>query len=177
MAATLGFISVRQHAEHGYFGGYLVVNHLARPLEFHCTLPVKPTRAQVLLYGPTMDDFVCGEQIAKALITKAKLTPDLIVTDTPPSLAAALVSDAIMVCLEEALAGDTASLRHPTATNVPTHRFTALGKKFLRASECNKAEAIIESTLKQLSERFELTEPFSRIVEALFEAHPVIKAA
>ncbi len=52
---SLGFISVRHHAEHGYFGGYLIVNSLGRPLEFHCTLPVKPSRAQELLYGATLE--------------------------------------------------------------------------------------------------------------------------
>ena len=78
---ALGFITVRHHVEHGYFGGYLILNQLGRPLEFHCTLPVKPSRAQSLLYGPTLDDFICGEQIAKALVTKAKLKPSLLLTD------------------------------------------------------------------------------------------------
>ena len=67
MTESLGFLSVRRHPEHGYFGGYLITNSIARPLEFHCTMPVKPSRAQELLYGPTMDAFVCGEQIAKVM--------------------------------------------------------------------------------------------------------------
>jgi len=77
-----GFVTVRLHSEHGYFGGLLVVNALARPLEFHCTLPVKPSRAQSILYGPTLDDFVCGEQIARALLAKSKSTPIAFFTDT-----------------------------------------------------------------------------------------------
>ncbi len=177
MAATLGFISVRQHAEHGYFGGYLIVNHMARPLEFHCTMPVKPTKAQSLLYGPTMDDFVCGEQIAKALITKAKLTPDLVITDTPPVLSASLVTDVPILCLTQDDQIDSGTLRRPVVTVVPLQQFQEHKLRFSRNSQADKVQSIAAEVLKQLSERFDVTEPFSRIVEALFEAHPVIKAA
>ena len=69
---SLGFLTVRKHPSRGYFGGFLVLNVLARPLEFHCTLPVQPTRAQQILYGATLDEFISGEQIARALILKAK---------------------------------------------------------------------------------------------------------
>ena len=93
MTVSLGFLSVRRHPEHGYFGGYLITNQIARPLEFHCTMPVKPRRAQMLLYGPTMDAFVCGEQIAKALVGKAKVKPDIVLTDCAAVLALATVSD------------------------------------------------------------------------------------
>ena len=77
MADLVGFLSVRYQPEHGFFGGYLIVNQLARPLEFHCTMPVRPSRSQELLYGSTLNDFVCGEQIAKALTQKAKLKPEI----------------------------------------------------------------------------------------------------
>lgn len=123
MATSLGFLSVRHHVDHGYFGGYLLVNHLGRPLEFHCTLPVKPTRAQTLLYGPTMDDFICGEQIAKALITKAKLSPSLVVTDTEAALSAALVSETTIVCLVDQQQAENQYLRFPANTNLETRSF------------------------------------------------------
>jgi hypothetical protein len=178
MATSLGFLSIRQHSEHGYFGGYLVVNHLGRPLEFHCTLPVKPTRAQVLLYGPTMDDFVCGEQIAKALIAKAKLNPKLVITDTPAALSAALVSDVTIVWLvDPAEQTENQYLRFPAHTNLATRQFAVTGHKFWSLKDCQNAEATVAEVLPQLSERFDITEPFTRIVEALFEAHPIIKAA
>ena len=55
MADLVGFLSVRYRSEHGFFGGYLIVNQLARPLEFHCTMPVRPSRSQELLYGKTLN--------------------------------------------------------------------------------------------------------------------------
>ena len=52
---ALGFLTVVEHPQHGLFGGYLLLNHGGRPLEFHCTAPIKPNRAQEILYGPTLD--------------------------------------------------------------------------------------------------------------------------
>lgn len=78
---SIGFLTVTEHGEHGLFGGYLVLNSAARPLEFHCTAPVRPNRAQEILFGPTLKPFLYGEQIAHTLITKARQTPLLIFTD------------------------------------------------------------------------------------------------
>ena len=77
----LGFLTVSEHADHGLFGGYLVLNTAARPLEFHCTAPVKPNRAQQILYGPTLKPYLYGEQIGCTLVTKAKHRPLWICTD------------------------------------------------------------------------------------------------
>jgi len=51
--AVFGFLTAVDSPLHGLFGGYLVVDSLGRPLEFHCTAPVKVSRAQQILYGPT----------------------------------------------------------------------------------------------------------------------------
>jgi hypothetical protein len=58
---SFGFLSSVHTAEHGYFGGYLIVSELGRPLEFHCTSPVRPSRAQEILYGPTLQAYLLGE--------------------------------------------------------------------------------------------------------------------
>ena len=179
MTASIGFVSVRHHCEHGYYGGYLIVNHLARPLEFHCTLPVKPSRAQEVLYGPTIDDFICGEQIAKALISKAKIKPDLVITDSVAALAVVHVSDCVAIKLDEALSlsklGD--DLRMPESQNRCVVPFTAKGSRFLRSSESHNAEAVAADVLSKVTDNFDISEPLSRIIDALMEAHPNTKAA
>ena len=86
-AATLGFLTVVEHAQHGLMGGYLLLNAAGRPLEFHCTAPLKPNRAQQILYGPTLEPYLYGEQIAEALVGKATVEPLLICTDARPVLA------------------------------------------------------------------------------------------
>ena len=41
-ATTFGYLSAVESAEHGFFGGYLLVSPLGRPVEFHCTAPIRP---------------------------------------------------------------------------------------------------------------------------------------
>ncbi|MCL2118366.1 MAG: hypothetical protein FWH27_08080 [Planctomycetaceae bacterium] len=82
-----GFVTVMEHQRLGLIGGYLVLNPLGRPNEFHCTSPVRTTRPQEILYGSTLNAFLYGEQIAQILIAKAKIKPFAVVTDKPQVLA------------------------------------------------------------------------------------------
>ena len=82
-----GFLTVMEHQRLGLIGGYLVLNSLGRPLEFHCTTPVRANRAQEILYGVTLDAFLYGEQIAQVLIERAKTKPFSVITERPPVLA------------------------------------------------------------------------------------------
>ena len=77
----LGFLTAIEIPDKGFVGGLLVTNHFGRPLEFQCTMPVKPNATQEILYGPTLAPFVLGELIGGALIEKAGIKPDLILTD------------------------------------------------------------------------------------------------
>jgi hypothetical protein len=85
---TIGFLTVVEHSQYGLFGGYLVLNTAGRPLEFHCTAPIKPNRAQEILYGPTLESFLYGEQIGRTLISRGSAPPLLVCTDREPALAA-----------------------------------------------------------------------------------------
>ena len=78
---TFGYLSAVESAEHGFFGGYLLVSPLGRPVEFHCTAPIRPSRAQQILYGPTLQPYLLGEQIAGTLLAKAQTKPQIILTD------------------------------------------------------------------------------------------------
>ncbi len=84
---ALGFLTVISDPQAGFFGGYLVLNWAGRPLEFHCTAPIKPNRAQQILYGPTLEPYLYGEQIGRALVRKTQHAPSLICTDVPAALA------------------------------------------------------------------------------------------
>src|SRR3989304_4623640 len=84
---ALGFLTVLEYPAHGLVGGYLVLNQSGRPLEFHCTAPIKPNRAQQILYGPTLEPYLFGEQIGRALLARAAIEPVVICTDCEPALA------------------------------------------------------------------------------------------
>ena len=67
---ALGFLTVLEHETDGLFGGYLILNLAGRPLEFHCTAPIRANRAQEILYGPTLEPYLYGEQIGQNAVGK-----------------------------------------------------------------------------------------------------------
>jgi hypothetical protein len=50
-------------------------------LEFHCTVPLQPDRIQEILYGETLQPFLCGERIAQTLIQRSKLPVSYVLTN------------------------------------------------------------------------------------------------
>lgn len=177
---SIGFITVRLHPEHGYFGGLLLVNHLARPLEFHCTLPIKPSRAQSILYGPTLDDFLCGEQIARALASKSKSSPVAIFTDTPAVLSLRNIASnpILLVEIESDPVVDSASFIYkPIGSYRDFFRFKISGYSIAVLKSFSDDAAGIQQFWKETEPQIDLMEPFGRIAEALLEAHPAAKAA
>ena len=173
---SLGFVTVRHHPIHGYFGGYLIVNSLARPLEFHCTLPVQPTRAQQILYGSTLAEFVCGEQIARAMVSKAKGTPQVLFSDTHAVLTLRHMQSIPMASMDLPLdAGG--SLPRPECQRDSYYRFNAFGQQFSVLPEFMDDCDVIKNLFDADKPQLDLLEPFGRIEEALMEAHPATKAA
>ena len=85
-AGELGFLTVLGAPRTGLVGGLLILNRLGRPVEFHCTAPLRPNRAQEILYGASLIPFLCGEQIAPALLRKAKAPLWALLTDTRTTL-------------------------------------------------------------------------------------------
>lgn len=185
----LGFLTVVEHPQLGLFGGYLVLNMAGRPVEFHCTAPVKPNRAQEILYGPTLQPYLFGEQIGGTLLSKSQVQPLVICTDREPVLAVrqhvgvpvALVlpggppPDVVgeTPCAprsSESLEGRSWRLDPPHPTGVRLCPFR-VGRNSLavaadRADDCQT----ITDRLAGLDESLDLAEPFSRIREAIAEA-------
>jgi hypothetical protein len=85
---TIGFLTVVENEQWGITGGLLILNVAGRPLEFHCTAPLKPNRAQEILYGPTLRPFLYGEQIGQTLLSKTKSETLFICTDVEPAMGA-----------------------------------------------------------------------------------------
>ena len=155
---AIGFLTAVEHGEFGIFGGYLILNAAGRPLEFHCTAPVKANRAQEILYGPTLRDYLY-EQIAPALLAKAKVTPALVCTDVK-SLRVDADMPLVMIHADEdqQAGGDAATFRlGANWVSLPAQR----------ADE----QPTVEDRWQQLSAgQLDLREPFGRIREALEEA-------
>lgn len=163
-ATTFGYLSAVESAEHGFFGGYLLVSQLGRPLEFHCTAPIRPSRAQQILYGPTLQPYLLGEQIAGTLLAKAQTKPQIILTDQSSVLCHRQKSDVpIVYLIPNAL---DASTHPPGHVRITGHAFE-LAPGF--ESDRDAATALL-TTLAGL---VDLPEPFERIHEAICEAQRI----
>ncbi len=181
----IGFLTVCEHEAQGLFGGYLILNTAGRPLEFHCTAPVRPSRSQEILYGATLKAYLYGEQIGQALLEKAKTTPLVVFTDAEPVLSARDFTSLPLACVlpppadsPAAGAGEPAgSLRLdegrrevPPPFGLRVHAFQ-VGSQRLAVLQDHEADApIIVKHWEPLAAEFDLLEPFARIREAIDEA-------
>jgi hypothetical protein len=162
-APCLGFLTVIENADLGLLGGYLLLNAAGRPLEFHCTAPVKPNRAQEILYGPTLMPFLCGEQIGQTLLAKSKRTPVVVCTDSEAVLAARDFTHVPLVWIQ----GNPslgASFKLATSDVVTAPHY---------ASD----EHAIRAAWPAEADHLDLLEPFTRIREALDEAQKTARQA
>ncbi|MBN2475581.1 MAG: hypothetical protein JXB62_13295 [Pirellulales bacterium] len=187
---ALGFLTVMEHAQHGLFGGYLLLNVAGRPLEFHCTTPIKANRAQEILYGPTLQSFLYGEQIGQTLLDKAKTAPCFVCTDQQPALAVRqYVSAPVALVLGEEEPPDDeagqvwrvdAAHRGLAGPSGPGLLAFQLGRNRL-AVPCDAEDdrQLVAERIARLpesfAESFDLCEPFLRIREAIEEAQKAVR--
>jgi hypothetical protein len=161
-APCLGFLTVLENAEIGFLGGYLLLNAAGRPLEFHCTAPLRPNRTQEILYGPTLRPFFFGEQIGQTLLKKSKLTPLVICTDSEPALAVREFTEIPVVRVFGAPVGSPGS--------AAGSQFQLATNQVAAAAGCSSDEQLIRSAWPPQADHLNLLEPFDRIREALDEA-------
>ncbi len=166
---VLGFLTVLRDSQDHLIGGYLLLNDSGRPLEFHCTAPVRPNRAQTILYGPTLRPYLYGEQIGRTLIEKAGTTASVVLTDSPAAMSLRRHID-----LPVALVCGNAESTHDSlndGTGELSLRTIVVGQAAL-AIDAQHGEDLekIEKTLTNLASPLDLLEPFNRIREAIGEA-------
>jgi len=157
---AVGFYTVVQLDSIGFCGGYLTLNRLGRPTEFHCTLPVLPERAQSILYGESLRPFLHSEHLGPALLAKARTSAQLVLVDQVESLG---VSQLIAECV--------AIVKYPRESTVDPAVEPALS---WRAAIPEQRDTIRE-WINSLN--LDLAEPFQRIRSAIQEAHMSTRAA
>jgi hypothetical protein len=163
---NLGFLTI-VHENAGYVGAYLVTNHWGRPLEFRLSSSIQPNRIQQILYGGTLQPYICADLIGKTLVEKTSAVAGCIFTDCEaaldlrlrvqvPVIWLAQANDPVAedlaqegACIDSARVGDNTLVHHP---RMPADN------------------AVIRELLERLDEAFDLSEPFARVREALAEA-------
>ena len=168
----LGFLTAAKVPDRGYVGGLLITNHYGRPLEFQCTSPVRPNRAQEILYGPTLRPFLLGELIGGTLIEKASIKPDLVLTENNDLLELRNHVTIPVVCITGNVA-DGMSARLPDASTAdvePLPRVVTIGRQKIRFHSAHLSDCrLVEQTSHLVPQDADLLEPFGRVREALQE--------
>lgn len=156
---TFGFLTVCDTSSAGMFGGYLLVDISGRPLEFHCTVPLRVTRAQEILYGATLQRHMHGEQIGGPLLKATQLSPVAVLTDRESLLHARSHGESPVVAIQEIDDGE-----HGTEA-------FHLGAFQLRPHDDDLSKLDqLRNYFEELSSSIELAEPFDRIRAAIDEA-------
>lgn len=184
--SAIGFLTVVNGSEQGIFGGYLILNAVGRPLEFHCTAPVRPNRAQEILYGPTLEPYLYGERIGPALVNKSKLKPVAVFTDVQPAMSARRhIATPMTLVLPRPMTPHDGASEEPVgsrvrelepsrsdATSPPNCLFHfELGSYRLAVDrQYPEDETRLARSWPEFAAHLSLEEPFGRIREAIDEA-------
>jgi hypothetical protein len=155
IALNLGFLTVLQETN-GYVGGYLVTNVWGRPLEFRLSTAVQPNRVQQILYGGTLQAYVCAEVIGRALVDKTATPVQVILTD------------------RESVLELRASLTTPVAWSRPIASPPGPTTQVESPLICHRLFPEDRQTVQKILDRIQapvdLAEPFVRIRDAIAEA-------
>ena len=168
--ATFGFIHVIDLPSVGLCGGLLIVSHLGRPIEFHCTAPCAPNRAQQIMYGQTYQGFVFTDQIGAALVDSVKHLPSAYLTCLPDMLPIGEQVDPPVVFAE------IAELEKPFDGS-GLQQFKVDQIQFSCVNLAQDQTTLLQGHIKQFHARLPIDEPFERISQAIEEAHAVLRAA
>ena len=158
---NFGFLTVLQEGA-GYLGGFLVTNVWGRPLEFRLSSAVQPNKVQQVLYAGTLVPYICGDLIGKALVEKAGVAVQLVVTTCEHALDLRHKVECPVVWLTPK---EDERAKGPLAIDLPGGQHALV----CHARHAGDVEAV-KGLLAQAEGNLDLTEPFTRIREAIGEA-------
>jgi hypothetical protein len=162
-----GFLTAVESGTHGVFGGYLLVDPLGRPLEFHCTAPVKVSRAQQILFGSTLQSHLHGQQIGGTLLAESTVTPEVVLTDLEPMLHVRSHTKLPVALIRGVSATMPAVV---TGGTLGTSSFMIGNASVSPHVSDASREDDLRARLEELAAAVDLSEPFERIRAAIDEA-------
>jgi len=163
----LGYLTYVELNSMGTVGGLLLVDRRARPVEFHCSAPIMPSRTQEILYGRTLKSALLCDQIGQSLICQLKHPPQLILTDEPMALPLRKLVDIPLALFVDEHTLDDADIE----SDADNWTFESGRFSVTIARDATEDREIVRSTLRESRGVWDLDEPIDRIREAVQEAH------
>ncbi|MGI9472113.1 MAG: hypothetical protein ACR2NZ_11300 [Rubripirellula sp.] len=169
---TIAYYTVVEDERTGWTGGLLLLNGGGRPLEFQCTLPVRPTRAHEILFGVTLRDHLIGEVIGPLLVKKCRTPIALLCCDQPEAMKIESSVQCPVALIEEAAATEEGPI--PDDVMSGSTRVMLAGSTLRVPLEKSEQVQLLASKLQDLPDAIE---PFERIRDAIKEAQSQIARA
>lgn len=166
----LAFLTVLEIPEVGACGGMLILNQWGRPVEFHCSAPLNPTRTQEVLFGTTLKSFLFCEQIATALLEQTKQTPEVILVDRLELLDFHAQTEVPLVLVSRE--------QQPLPNRIWNGRVSiprSIEDWEVIAVVAPGSELPVLAAIADFATQLPLDEPFERIRSAMEEAHAVAR--
>jgi hypothetical protein len=164
--ATIGYLTVVEDERTGWTGGLLVLDRGGRPLEFQCTLPVRPTRAHEILFGPTLRSHLIAEVIGKVLLEKCRTPLSLICCDQVEGIAIEAYTETPVALVAPAAEAEEGPVSDEMLAG--SESVEVAGASLLVPLEKSQHVAALADQYRDLPDA---VEPFERIREAIQEAH------
>ncbi|MGO8699953.1 MAG: hypothetical protein ACLQVY_19835 [Limisphaerales bacterium] len=171
---AIGFLGYREFDDGEAFrGAILVTDEWGKPLEFRCTAPVHPTKLQRTLYGKSMLPHTLTELIGVPLVSSVREKPQLI-----------LIADEPYFDVRHKISAPVIRVTRPSSPKAKQDDQSKSKSLLLQSASGKFAQVEIEAhwkfaadldssgeRLRDLFGRWDLMEPFQRLVEGLQYIH------
>ena len=154
-------------------GAFLLTDGDTKPLEFRCTNPIRPTSLQTVLYGQMLDNHLMVELIGLPLVNSLKQPPALILVQDSAllGLRQKVDSPVLQIAKETAIAigdnnGDESRIAMLSSASGKFDPVVLMAQK-----DFSQDIAVGTPVLKKVFNRFDLLEPFQRVITALEQVH------
>jgi hypothetical protein len=170
----LAFIALNEVEKGVFRGGALVTDMRGKPLEFRCTSAIQPTAVQKTLYGDTLRGHMCVELTARPLLSALNETPQAVLVTQRDFMDLRKFVDSPLLLV--AKQGQALAEKESDGSQARSELLASPSGRFEPVTvTCHwqhpEDTAATREDLGNLFSRFDLTEPFARIANALALLH------
>lgn len=166
----IGYFSSQKNEEQ-YIGGVMITDHMAIPIEFKYTEPIKPTRIHKIIFGKVLEKYIGEEVIKKNLLKDIKNIPAILFVTDIELLGEDTVNHVPIVLLQPtslpglSAAGEFQRVKDKEIIIQPLTSKNPLKLTFF-SPEPDVQEKVL-NILRSFIDKIDLYEPFTRVETAL----------